>query len=63
MLPTCFYKRRNKTKQNENKKKKKVSLGRSQTRDLQQVRATHYPLHHETIATTICQINIFVPKR
>ena len=54
MLPTCFYKRRNKTKQNE--KKKKVSLGRSQTRDLQQVRATHYPLHHETIVTTICQI-------
>ena len=54
MLPTCFYKRRNKTKQNE--KKKKVSLGRSQTRDLQQVRATHYPLHHETIANTISQI-------
>ena len=23
MLPTCFYKRRNKTKQNENEKKKK----------------------------------------
>ena len=56
MLPTCFFKRRNKTKQNENEKKKKVSLGMSQTRDLQQVTATHYPLHHETIATTICQI-------
>ena len=36
-----FFQKRNKTKQNDYEKKKKVSTGRSQTRDLRRVRATH----------------------
>lgn len=47
-----------KKKQNKTKSlRKKVSPGRSQTRDLQGVRATHYPLRHASIAKTVCKIN------
>ena len=56
-----------KKKQNDYEKKKKVSPSRSRTRNLQHVRATHYPLRHAAIAKTVCQINIvfniFVPAR
>ena len=46
-----------KKKQNDYEKKKKVSPSRSRTRNLQHVRATHYPLRHAAIPKTVCQIN------
>ena len=46
------------TKQNKMtaKKRKKVPPGRSPTRDLRRVRATHHPLQHANIAKVVRQI-------
>ena len=56
-LPTCFFFKRNKTKQKDYEKKKIVSPGRNRTGDLQRERATHYPLRHAATTRTYCQIN------
>ena len=47
----------NTTKQKDYAKKKQVSPGRRRTRDLRRVKATHFPLHHATIATMVGEIN------
>ena len=56
-----FFLKKQQKKQNKKttKKKEKVSPGRSRTRDLRRVRATHSPLRLTTIVQTVGQLIVF----